>query len=128
MSHATQDKCWAVEKCQGTTWGGKAQPEAQDCPAGAGLGLQWPVSRLEPWGSQILGHPCATGSHGRAENRVGGPQPASSLELEKPSSRDLVSSSVGKAKTSMAPHFLDSNEKRPSMVLNHLLPRWKVDA
>jgi hypothetical protein len=28
----------------------------------------------------------------------------------------------------MAPHFLDSNEKRPSMVLNHLLPRWKVDA
>jgi hypothetical protein len=42
--------------------------------AGAGPGIPKPVGSLGPNGSQALGHPGATGSHRRAENRVGDPQ------------------------------------------------------
>lgn len=38
--------------------------------AGAGSGVPRPVMRAGLWGSLTLGHPGATGSCGRAENRV----------------------------------------------------------
>jgi hypothetical protein len=47
--------------------------------AGAGTRVHRSATRQVPWGSQTFGYPGATGSHRRAEKRVGGPQAGDSV-------------------------------------------------
>ena len=53
--------------------GGEAQSEVLGI-AGVGLGVPRPARRSGTSGSQTLGHPGATGSHGRAEYEEGAGQ------------------------------------------------------
>jgi hypothetical protein len=67
LSWAGIGLCEAIEH---HSRGGGAQSEVQGT-ARAGLGVPRPARRPRLSGSQSLGHPATTGSHGRAENKVG---------------------------------------------------------